>query len=189
MPACNDAHSELTRKRCTVQDNSGLAQDDIPSLKRPRASSTSNEEIKKESVPMCPSSVHNEVSLNNNAATTEDEEPGPVQQLVGMFGALVAQGNKAAKSLEVLISSISSDLLAEVVIANIRYLPPSCPKINGDEEVVPSVCSVPIPVTNKLPPIQPSTVVSDPFSLSSAFPLISSLLNIQPATSQENDVS
>ncbi|EPS64126.1 hypothetical protein M569_10655, partial [Genlisea aurea] len=52
------------------------------------------------------------------------EDGGPVQQLVAMFGALVAQGEKAVASLEILISSISADLLAEVVMANMRNLPP-----------------------------------------------------------------
>lgn len=49
-----------------------------------------------------------------------------------MFGALVAQGEKAV--LEILISSISADLLAEVVMANMRNLPPSRPPAEGDQE-------------------------------------------------------
>ncbi len=69
-----------------------------------------------------------------------------------MFGALVAQGEKAAGSLEILISSISADLLAEVVMANMRYLPSERPTADEEE------------------------TSQDIFSLSSAFPQIASLL-------------
>ncbi|KAL6520910.1 hypothetical protein OROGR_017479 [Orobanche gracilis] len=65
-----------------------------------------------------------------------DADNGAVQQLVAMFGALVAQGEKAVPSLEILISSISADLLAEVVMANIRNLPPKSPKSEDDEELL-----------------------------------------------------
>ncbi|XP_031475162.1 uncharacterized protein LOC116247253 isoform X1 [Nymphaea colorata] len=68
--------------------------------------------------------------------TSTDEVCGPVQQLVAMFGALVAQGDKATGSLEILIGSISSDLLAEVVIANMRHLPPCRPNVEEEEETV-----------------------------------------------------
>lgn len=65
-----------------------------------------------------------------------ERDNGPVQQLVSMFGALVAQGEKAVSSLEILISSISADLLAEVVIANMQNLPSNCPPTEGDEELI-----------------------------------------------------
>ncbi|GFY83762.1 HEAT repeat-containing protein [Actinidia rufa] len=44
------------------------------------------------------------------------------------------QGEKAIGSLEILISGISADLLAEVVMANMRNLPPNRPKAEGDGE-------------------------------------------------------
>ncbi|GAB2222668.1 hypothetical protein Droror1_Dr00016789 [Drosera rotundifolia] len=58
----------------------------------------------------------------------EGGDSEPEQQLVAVFGALVAQGEKAVGSLDILISSISADLLAEVVIANMRNLPSIGPK-------------------------------------------------------------
>ncbi|GER55800.1 symplekin [Striga asiatica] len=69
-----------------------------------------------------------------HAPSSSDVDNGPVQQLVAMFGALVAQGEKAVASLEILISSISADLLAEVVMANMRNLPVRSPKSEEDEE-------------------------------------------------------
>lgn len=64
--------------------------------------------------------------------STSGGDNGPVLQLVAMFGALVAQGENSV--LEILISSISADLLAEVVMANMRNLPPSRPPAEGDRE-------------------------------------------------------
>ncbi|KAJ1699001.1 hypothetical protein LUZ63_007513 [Rhynchospora breviuscula] len=55
-----------------------------------------------------------------------------VYQLVSMFATVAAQGERAAKSLEVLSSSISSELLAEVVLVNMHNLPPAQP--GGDKE-------------------------------------------------------
>ncbi|KAJ4793080.1 HEAT repeat-containing protein [Rhynchospora pubera] len=55
-----------------------------------------------------------------------------VYQLVSMFATVAAQGERAAKSLEVLSSSISSELLAEVVLVNMHNIPPAQP--GGDKE-------------------------------------------------------
>ncbi|KAG5550558.1 hypothetical protein RHGRI_015500 [Rhododendron griersonianum] len=74
---------------------------------------------------------------------SRDVDNGPVHQLVAMFGALVAQGEKAIESLEILISSISADLLAEVVMANMRHLPPHLPKSEGHEEPLVNMSSRP----------------------------------------------
>lgn len=183
----DDAQSDLTRKRYMLQDNNDSAQEDAVPAKRLRASPSLSEETAKEPLSTSHVIVSNEESLFDSKASTEDDDSGPVQQLVGMFGALVAQGDKAAKSLEILISSISSDLLAEVVMANIRYLPPSCPKAEGEEESIPTMSSGPDLVDKNLPLMQPSKVASDTFSLSNAFPLISSLLNVHQVTTESNN--
>lgn len=49
-----------------------------------------------------------------------------------MFATLAAQGERAANSLEVLSSSISSELLAEVVLVNMYNLPPTQPGGDGE---------------------------------------------------------
>lgn len=183
----DDAHGDLTRKRCIVLGNGDLEQDDSASGKRCRVSPPLSEETAKEDLLASQNAIHNEVPLTDSGDSTEDDDSGPVQQLVGMFGALVAQGEKAAKSLEILISSISSDLLAEVVMANIKYLPPSCPKANGEEESFPTMSSAPNSVNKNLPLLQPSTVTSDNFSISSAFSLISSLLNVHSVTTHDDN--
>ncbi|KAL8167658.1 hypothetical protein V2J09_009157 [Rumex salicifolius] len=67
-----------------------------------------------------------------------ESESGPVQQLVAILGTLVAQGEKTAASLDILIASIATDMLAEVVIANMKYLPPACPIAETNDEAMTS---------------------------------------------------
>lgn len=101
--------------------------------------------------------VYQEENASSGALSSKAEsDSGTVHQLVAMFGALVAQGEKAVQSLEIIISTISADLLAEVVMANMCHLPPERPKADEDEEGL-----------------------QDVFSLSSAFPQISSMLNAE----------
>ncbi|KAI3474213.1 hypothetical protein Pfo_029001 [Paulownia fortunei] len=108
-------HSNAGRKRTGVLDASEFTEDDM-SGKR-----TGNEM----------SEGQGRVPPSGPTPFKSDTDSGPVQQLVAMFGALVAQGEKAVASLEILISSISADLLAEVVMANMRNLPPKSPKSEG----------------------------------------------------------
>lgn len=111
--------TDIRRKRSGTPDASDLAAEDDISGKRARQKPEA-------SIDQCKSS--------SSAVSTSrgDGDNGPVQQLVSMFAALVAQGEKAVGSLQILISSISADLLAEVVMANMRHLPSVRPK---DEEL------------------------------------------------------
>lgn len=68
-----------------------------------------------------------------------------MQQLVSMFSSLVAQGEQSAAMLEILISSISADLLAQVVMANMPNLPSLPPKEEGE-----NTGSYPSPQANNL---------------------------------------
>lgn len=111
-----------------MQDSADILEDKI-SGKRARsvivASEGSNNELRcdKDGVPSGGPGTYKVVGDN-----------GPVQQLVAMFGALVAQGEEVVAPLEILISSISADLLAEVVMTNMRNLPSNRPQAEGDEE-------------------------------------------------------
>lgn len=108
----------------------------------------------------------------NNSRGVSDS--GPVQQLVAMFGALVAQGEKAIGSLEILISSISSDLLADVVMANMDNIPPNGSSYaDGTDGLVMNMCIVGSDAQIKYPP----SFVAGVLSLSTAFPPIAALIN------------
>ncbi|KAK3019013.1 hypothetical protein RJ639_003621 [Escallonia herrerae] len=126
-----DADNSPGRKRSGIQDNN-LVEDDHVSVKRARPSPNLSEGSAHE----LSCRDQDDVSSSGRKTAKGNEDNGPVQQLVAMFGALVAQGEKAVGSLEILISSISADLLAEVVMANMRHLPPNRPKAEGDEELL-----------------------------------------------------
>ncbi|KAL3536521.1 hypothetical protein ACH5RR_004982 [Cinchona calisaya] len=126
--ALDDSHNNASRKRMGVQENTDILEDKM-SVKRvrsvPVASEGSTNELRSD----------DDIDPSGGSGTCKMEvDNGPVQQLVAMFGALVAQGEIAVTSLEILISSISADLLAEVVMSNMRNLPSNCPQTEGDEE-------------------------------------------------------
>lgn len=111
-----------------MEDNAELVDDNL-SKKRMRAAPIVLKEPKQEL-----SANQERVSTGGSTTTRSDGDNVHLQPLVAMFGTLVAQGEKAAASLDILISSISADLLADVVMANMRNLPSNQPKVDDDEE-------------------------------------------------------
>ncbi|PIN09200.1 mRNA cleavage and polyadenylation factor II complex, subunit PTA1 [Handroanthus impetiginosus] len=130
-------HSNAAKKRTAVPDEPDFIENDM-SGKRAKSTPDNLEGPGNEM-----GRGRDRVPSSGQTPSTSDADNGPVQQLVAMFGALVAQGEKASASLEILISSISADLLAEVVMANIRNLPPKIPKSEGDEEPVVNMVAPP----------------------------------------------
>lgn len=63
-----------------------------------------------------------------------DVELTPAEQMIAMIGALLAEGERGAESLEILISNIHPDLLADIVITNMKNLPKASPPLtrHGD---------------------------------------------------------
>lgn len=53
----------------------------------------------------------------------------PVEQMIAMIGALIAEGERGAESLKLLISQIHPDLLADIVITNMKHLPINPPPL------------------------------------------------------------
>ncbi|XP_059305368.1 uncharacterized protein LOC132056978 [Lycium ferocissimum] len=115
-------------KRSGVEDNAELIDDNL-SKKRMRSSPIDSKAPKQEL-----SGNQERVSTGRSSTTRSDGDNVHLQPLVAMFGTLVAQGEKAAASLDILIASISADLLADVVMANMTNLPSNQPKVDGDEE-------------------------------------------------------
>ncbi|KAL1206764.1 hypothetical protein V5N11_002212 [Cardamine amara subsp. amara] len=112
-------------------------------------------------------------------------DTGPVQHLVAMFGTLVAQGVKAIGSLEILIPSISEDMLADVVMANMHNIPSNGSTYgDGTDELVMNMCIVGTDAQIKYPP----SFVSAVLSLSTEFPPIAALINPHtPKTENEGE--
>lgn len=169
------------RKRSGVPDSSDLAEGDVPE-KRVKPSPSVSEESTRELDKNITVPKDNIPSVRPTSSRG-DADSGPVQQLVAMFGAWVAQGEKAVGSLEILISSISADLLAEVVMANMRYLPPIHPKYEGDDSLL-NMTIVGSDTQAKYPP----SFIADVLSLSSTFPPIAALLVAQQSISVDIEV-
>ena len=101
------------------------------------------------------------VLSSNQPVLARTENSEAVYQLIGMFAALAAQGDRAAGSLQILSSSIAADLLAEVVMVNMQHLPVSHPV---DQQQSSSTSQASIARSSKL--------------LSGPFPLLESLLEV-----------
>ncbi|KAE9600841.1 hypothetical protein Lal_00011244 [Lupinus albus] len=182
--SCDSMHSDFGRKRPGSQSGSDLAEDeDVPGK---RAKTTIGLKEPKKEADGSTTNSHTTNSHGGSPSTVPtsskgDIDNGHVHQLVAMFGTLVAQGEKAVASLEILISSISSDLLAEVVMANMRYLPPNYPYAEGDDEDVHDISIIGSDDKAKYPP----SFVAGVMSLSSTFPPIASLLDAHQTVSNE----
>ncbi|MCL7032904.1 hypothetical protein MKW94_018386 [Papaver nudicaule] len=171
-----DAGQESGRKRSIKQEASDPEQGDEVSGKRARSSPIISEESNRDRKPNLSQGT---LSSNGATSSTGDGETGPVQQLVAMFGALVAQGDKAAVSLEILISSISADLLGEVVMANMRRLPP---QFEEDEEIMSNMSSL-------LNVADSNTLASHLMSLVSDIPSLSAVFQQKHSVDENQEVS
>ncbi|KAI9085134.1 hypothetical protein K1719_032950 [Acacia pycnantha] len=179
LPSFDSVLNNLGRKRLGLQEGVDLAEDEDVPAKRAKTTSIVSEPKKE-------LDGSTTVSRDNNASTEppsseREVDNGPVQQLVAMFGALVAQGEKAVTFLEILISSISSDLLAEVVMTNMCNLPPNNPSAEGDDEPLHDISIIGSDGKAKYP----QSFVDSVMSLSSSFPSITSLLDANQSISNE----
>lgn len=109
-------------------------------------------------------------SNGNHAGGLIDSEMAQVQQLVAMIGAIAAQGDRAVESLEILASNIPSNLLAEVVIANIHNLPSTRPTSDDDEQEL--VEGSQYSAISALSQIMPSFTISQVMTLPTTVPQV-----------------
>ncbi|XP_058729093.1 uncharacterized protein LOC131601326 isoform X2 [Vicia villosa] len=175
----DSGHIHFGRKRSGSPNGSDLAEDaDVPG-KRVRTTADGLQHKPKMELDEGTANTQDDTPSTAPASSKGDADNGPVQQLVAMFGALVAQGEKAVASLEILISSISADLLAEVVMANMRYLPPNCPNAEGNDEQLHDISIFGSHDKAKYP----QSFVAGVMSLSSTFPPVASLLDARQSVS------
>ncbi|WMV27203.1 hypothetical protein MTR67_020588 [Solanum verrucosum] len=80
--------------------------------------------------------VHYGPNNHNHTAPVERNDSGKeyvngvdptVAQIINMIGALLAEGERGAKSLDILISELPPDVLADIVITNMKHLPKNNP--------------------------------------------------------------
>ncbi|KAL4558964.1 hypothetical protein LXL04_031090 [Taraxacum kok-saghyz] len=79
---------------------------------------------RKRSTPMDQERIELSSKRSRNGEVVTDNGVSPVEQMIAMIGALLAEGERGAESLEILISQIHPDLLADIVVTNMKHLPP-----------------------------------------------------------------
>lgn len=126
-----------SNKRSLAEDMNHVTEDDVHSTKRARQSIDVNEHSEEANKTNFESMSVDISSSQPSSIRTGNSEA--VYQLIGMFAALAAQGDRAAGSLQILSYSIASDLLAEVVMVNMQHLPISRPEV--DQQQLPSTSS------------------------------------------------
>ncbi|KAJ4967464.1 hypothetical protein NE237_019313 [Protea cynaroides] len=187
------AFGDLIKKRPLLQDNDVTNTDEVPG-KRTRYGPQRNSAF--------PGQIPDDSKQDDSAAYGTspklpllDNDLTPVEQMIAMIGALLAQGERGAESLEILISKIHPDLLADIVIANMRHLPKNPPPLlsrlgNGpvapmtsssstSTQVAPStsIISVQNPAVPG-PPLQAASQFSSAVTSSTSLPDVSIIPNL-----------
>ncbi|KAF5196410.1 Symplekin [Thalictrum thalictroides] len=145
---------DLTRKRPMFQDSEGRTSiDDLPA-KRPCYGPAGMSSVP---VQLRSDSGRDDVTVNGTSPKVPflDGDLTPAEQMIAMIGALLAEGERGAESLEILISNIHPDLMADIVIANMKHLPKSFPPLTSNigNKPVPSQAlssSTPSPFTTSV---------------------------------------
>ncbi|GMI64901.1 hypothetical protein like AT1G27595 [Hibiscus trionum] len=120
---------DLSKKRSMPQDNEELTNSFEMASKRIRSGPNTH------STPLTQINDSGQDFSSINGASSNlplsDDNLTPVEQMIAMIGALLAEGERGAESLEILISKIHPDLLSDIVITNMRHLPKSPPPLSN----------------------------------------------------------
>uniref|UniRef100_R7W3J7 Uncharacterized protein n=1 Tax=Aegilops tauschii TaxID=37682 RepID=R7W3J7_AEGTA len=135
-----ETSTDNSNKRSLADDMNNILEDDGHSSKRVKQSHDSQEHSEEANKRNTEAASVDSSSNQPTPARTENSEA--VYQLIGMFAALAAQGDRAAGSLQILSSSIAADLLAEVVMVNMQHLPVAGPEVDQRQHPSTSQSSV-----------------------------------------------
>ena len=127
-----------------------------------------------------------DVQIGNDANMGHSSDPAllstdvsPVEKMIEMIGALLAEGERGAESLGILISSIESDVMADIIIETMKHLPeapfPLATNKNGQQPTLQPSSSPPtenlpgnthsLPSTAQLAPSADGVGISPPDAL------------------------
>ncbi|XP_077220327.1 symplekin isoform X2 [Tasmannia lanceolata] len=166
------------------KDNEGQTNIDDMSVKRVRYSPATAQ--------LASDLVLDDISVNGSSSKVPllDSDLTPVEKMISMIGALLAEGERGAESLEILISQVHPDMLADIVIANMKHLPNKPPPLTsrlGNLPVVTSLASSsgtpsqPVPPAATTIPLQPLGMTSQLVSpLSSPTGISISMSDVSP---------
>ncbi|CAH9076996.1 unnamed protein product [Cuscuta epithymum] len=119
LPISGDA----TRKRETPSDHENSNVNYDSAAKRVRYGLNNNvvpPAERNDSGKDCVNGVPHKVIVAVNA-------PSLVDQMISMIGALISEGERGVESLEILIAKIPPDVMADIVITNMKHLPANPP--------------------------------------------------------------
>ncbi|KAL6527308.1 hypothetical protein OROGR_016398 [Orobanche gracilis] len=71
----------------------------------------------------------------NGMSRSLPEDLTPVEQMIAMIAALIAEGERGVESLEILISNMHADLLADIVMTNMKHLPKNPPPLTRHDNL------------------------------------------------------
>ncbi|KAL6839865.1 hypothetical protein ACP4OV_029675 [Aristida adscensionis] len=123
-PTCEMPYGDINRRKSAVRSSDVLVMSD-GTAKRARfdTSSTSN-------LPVQGSSNYSDIHGDNNANAGHSPDPdilssdvSPVEKMIEMIGALLAEGERGAESLGILVSTVEADVMADIVIETMKHLP------------------------------------------------------------------
>ncbi|GFY96043.1 hypothetical protein Acr_11g0003490 [Actinidia rufa] len=121
----------------------------------------------------------------------------PVEQMIAMIGALIAEGERGAESLKILVSQIHPDLLADIVITNMKHLPPNPPPLmrlsslpvtqQGGSSGPPSVAVPIVSAASIQSPVLASQTPPSSSNVNSSTPLSDISTSISPQVESKRD--
>ncbi|XP_038717736.1 uncharacterized protein LOC120010897 isoform X1 [Tripterygium wilfordii] len=184
---------DLSRKRSMPQDNEDIAYE--VAFKRIRHGSNTPSALQVQVNGYGQDSVSvNEMSPN---VPQLDSDLTPVEKMIAMIGALLAEGERGAESLEILISNIHPDLLGDIVITNMRHLPKTPPPLtrlgnlhitqqNGSQSISAQVVAPSVSANSVQSPVPTSQVQFSSVSTMSSSLSETSTVNNFPADSKRD---
>lgn len=76
------------------------------------------------------SSDYSDMQIDDSANVGHSSDPtimnndvSPVEKMIEMIGALLAEGERGAESLGILVSTVEADVMADIVIETMKHLP------------------------------------------------------------------
>lgn len=139
FPSWEMPYGDINRKKPAARSSDILAMSDgIAKKARFDTSATSN-------LPVLGSSDYSDMQADNDASVGHLSDPAilnndvsPVEKMIEMIGALLAEGERGAESLGILVSTVEADVMADIVIETMKHLPEASFHLsanNGDKQM------------------------------------------------------
>lgn len=152
-PTWEILYGDINRKKPVARSSDVLAMPDgIAKRARFDTSATSN-------LPVQGYSDYYVMQVDNDANLGHSSDPAilnsdvsPVEKMIEMIGALLAEGERGAESLGILVSTVEADVMADIVIETMKHIPePPFPLATNNGVQQPVFKSSSTPPTENLP--------------------------------------